>query len=104
MQRKRLSPGRRCDLSRPARARNRRPSIRTILSLFAACLAGAEVAGAQERPVATFGPLIVVDAPASPSLRPAELTLEDVVREVLARNPSLQQMAAAQEAASARYP
>src|SRR5262249_38947162 len=104
MQRMRLSPGWRCELGRPTRAWNPRLSIRMIVSLFLACLASADVASAQGSAVASFGPLVVVESPAPQPIRPAELPLDEVVREVLARNPSLQQMAAAQEAAAARYP
>src|SRR5262245_32678306 len=43
-------------------------------------------------------------APACPFAGLTELTVEDLVREVLARNPSLAQMVAAYQAATARYP
>jgi outer membrane protein TolC len=47
---------------------------------------------------------IIPEAHAAPFAGMSELSLEVLVQEVLARNPSLAQMAAAWQAASARYP
>jgi outer membrane protein TolC len=67
---------------------------------------GIEMLRAQDRPRVTFGPVTPVDGSAIATFeaRGAELTVDEVVRQVLQRNPSLAQMAAAWQAASARYP
>jgi len=92
-----------------------------ILSLAAASLSSAAPLP-QASPIATpqsaaeparallLAPIAVPDASAiSPAMVPPgaaaeELSLEALVQQVLARNPSLAQMAAAWEAAAARYP
>src|SRR5262249_26652942 len=72
--------------------------------------AGAAPEPGTPRPIrAVLGPIIPEDqTPASPSELPMagmpELSVDAVVEQVLARNPSLAQMTAAWQAASARYP
>src|SRR5262249_1367438 len=72
--------------------------------------AGAAPEPGTPRPIrAVLGPIIPEDqTPASPSELPMagmpELSVDVLVQQVLARNPSLAQMTAAWQAASARYP
>src|SRR5438874_1886383 len=75
--------------------------IQVIVNLgLLASLAGARAAA---NPPRTVRLLFDDEALAAPSAA-TELSLDVLVRQVLVRNPSLAQMAAAWEAASARYP
>lgn len=50
------------------------------------------------------GPRCAAQPPEAPAAQPRPLTVEAVVEQVIARNPTLAQMTAAWQAASARYP
>src|SRR4051812_43415361 len=84
-----------------------RPAVWLLVALRLACPTGSAAAppAGSDRGAVVLPPLTVQAVEQAPP--PAaldELTVEGLVAEVLARNPSLAQMAAAYEAAAARYP